>query len=94
MRTQGGECILDQNAKKIMEEIEDRSNISIDEIYNIAHSIQFDDLSDEATIRSLVRRLSNLANRPISKDKENQIVRSIINNEIPSSMDSLRRFFD
>ncbi|MEI3610799.1 stage VI sporulation protein F [Pseudogracilibacillus sp. SO30301A] len=85
---------MDQNAKKIMEEIEDRSNISIDEIYNIAHAIQYDDLSDEKTIRYLVRRLSNLANRPISKDKENQIVRSIINNEIPSSMESLRRYFD
>ncbi|MEI3604724.1 stage VI sporulation protein F [Pseudogracilibacillus sp. SE30717A] len=84
---------MDQDAKKIMNKIEESSNISVDEIYNIAHAIQFQDLSDESTVRSLVRRLSSMANRPISKEKEDQIVRSIINNEIPSSMESLERFF-
>ncbi len=85
---------MDQNTKKMMDQIEESSNISVDEIYNIAHAIQFQDLSDESTVRSLVRRLSNMANRPISRDKEDQIVRSIVNNEIPSSMESLQRFFD
>jgi len=84
---------VDQNAKRMMDEIEENSNISIDEIYNIAHAIQHEDLSDESTVRSLVRRLSGMASRPIYKAKEDQIVRSIINNEIPSSMESLQRFF-
>ncbi|WP_307786831.1 stage VI sporulation protein F [Pseudogracilibacillus auburnensis] len=84
---------MDQNAKKIMDQIEESSHISVDEIYNIAHSIQHEDLTDEATVRSLVRRLSRLAGRPISAGKEDEIVRSIINNEIPSSMEALQRFF-
>lgn len=84
---------MDENAKKIMKEIEGKSNISVDEIYGIAQAIQHQDLSDESTVRSLVRRLSNLANRPVSKEKEDRIVQAIINNEIPSSLESLQRFF-
>lgn len=85
---------MDPNAKKIIDEIEDKSNISVDDIYSVARSIQFEDLSDEATLRSLIRRLSNLANRPISASQEDEIIRSIKNNQVPSSMESLQRFFD
>ena len=90
---QGGKYTVDQDAKRIMDRIEESSNISVNEIYQIAQAIQFEDLSDESTVRSLVRRLSRLANRPVSQEKEDQIVRSIINNEIPASMESLQRFF-
>lgn len=89
----GGKDIVDRNAKRIMDKIEESSHISMDEVYNIAHSLQHEDLSDEATVRLLVRRLSRLANRSISPAKEDEIVQSIINNEIPTSMESLQRFF-
>jgi len=89
----GGNVKLDENAKGIFDEIEQRSNISIDEIYNIANSIQHADLSDEGTVRSLVRRLSQMANRPVSQEKEDKIVHAIINNDVPNSMESLQRFF-
>jgi len=85
---------LDNEAKDIFNQIERNTNISMDEIYNIAHSIQYKDLSDEATVRDLVQQLSRLANRPISQQKEDEIVHSIINNRIPSSIESLQRLFD
>ena len=62
-------------------------------IYDVANAIQHEDLSDEMTVRSLVRRLANLAGRPISAHTEDDIVQSIINNDMPSSMDGLNRFF-
>jgi len=85
---------MDPNAKKMIDKIEQRSNISVDDIYSIAKAIQYEDLSDEATLRSLIRRLSNLANRPISTEKEDEIIRSIKNNDAPTSMESLQRFLD
>lgn len=84
---------MDDNARKMMEQIEESSHISVDEIYSIAHSIQNKDLSDEITVRSLVRQLSRLAGRSISQNKEDEIVQSIIKNEIPTSMEALQRFF-
>jgi len=85
---------LDNEAKDIFNKIERSTNISMDEIYNIAHSIQYEDLSDESTVRRIVQQLARLANRPISQRKEDEIVQSIINNRIPSSMESLQRLFD
>lgn len=84
---------MDQKARQIMEEIERNSQISIEQIYDVANAIQHEDLSDEMTVRSLVRRLANLAGRPISAHTEDDIVQSIINNDMPSSMDGLNRFF-
>lgn len=84
---------MDQKARQIMEEIQRNSQISIEQIYDVANAIQYEDLSDEMTVRSLVRRLANLAGRPISADTEDNIVHSIINNDMPSSMDGLNRFF-
>lgn len=84
---------MDRNAKRIMDKIEESSHISVDEIYNIAHSLQREDLTDEATVRTLVKQLSRLAGRSISARKEDEIVQSIINNEIPTSMETLQRFF-
>lgn len=85
---------MDNEAKDIFNKIERSTNISMDEIYNIAHSIQYEDLSDESTVRRIVQQLSRLANRPISQRKEDEIVHSIINNRIPSSIESLQRLFD
>ena len=85
---------MDNEAKDIFNKIERSTNISMDEIYNIAHSIQYEDLSDESTVRRIVQQLARLANRPISQRKEDEIVQSIINNRIPSSMESLQRLFD
>lgn len=83
---------MDENAKNIARKIEESSHISADEIYRVAHAIQYEDLTDEQTVRALVRRLANLAGRSISESKEDDIVRSIVNNEIPTSMEALQRF--
>lgn len=85
---------MDDQAKKLIKQIEENSQISVDEIYHIANSIQYADFTDEETIRTLVRRLARMANRSISREKEDHIVRSVINQEIPSSLDALGRFFD
>jgi len=69
-----------------MEKIEESSQVSMNEIMRIAEAVQYSDLSDERTVRSLVRQLSHLANRPISKEKEDQIVQSILKQNVPSSI--------
>ena len=84
---------MDQQAKKIMEEIENNSSISMDQIYDVAYAVQHEDLSDEMTVRSLVRRLVNLAGRPVSPEKEDQIVNAILQQDMPVSIDALDRFF-
>lgn len=86
--------MVDSASRKIFNKIEQQSNLSVEEIYRIANSIQHADFSDEQTVRQIVRNLSNMANRSISQEKEDKIVQSIVNHRMPTDIEALQRFFD
>lgn len=77
----------------MFKKIQQNANINPDEVYSIADSVKNADFSNEHTVRQLVRNLSQLANKPLSKEKEDQIVASITNNDLPSDMNSLNQLF-
>lgn len=89
---QGGESV-DSNSKEVFNKIEQNSNLSVEDIYQIAQSIQHADFSDEQTVRRIVRNLSQITNRSLTQEKEDSIVSSIVNNNIPGDIESLQRFF-
>lgn len=78
----------------LFKKIQDRTNINPEDIHAIADSVKHANFTDEETVRNLVKQLSNLANKPISKEKEEQIVQAITNNQFPSSLDSLDDSFN
>lgn len=84
---------MDEQTRRLMEKIEQSTHVSMDEIIRIAEAVQYSDFTDEATVRQLVKQLTYIANRPISPEKEEQIVQSILNQNIPTSMDELQRYF-
>lgn len=84
---------MSQFQKGIFDKIQQNTNISPDEVYRIADSVKNADFSDEKTVRRLVQSLARLANKNISKEKEDKIVESITKNKIPADMQSLNRFF-
>lgn len=79
--------------KNMFEQIQNKSNISPEEIVKVANSVQTADFSDEATVRSLVKQLSKMANKPISKEKEDKLVKSITKNNLPKDISSLGQLF-
>ncbi|PWU68632.1 MULTISPECIES: stage VI sporulation protein F [Gracilibacillus] len=79
--------------QKMFDQIQKKSNIQADEIMKVAQSVQNADFSDEATVRKLIRRLSNMAGKPVSKEKEDKIVKAITNNNMPADMNTLSKLF-
>lgn len=77
----------------LFDKIQQKSDANPDEIYKVANSVKNADFSDEKTVRDLVRRLSRVANKPISKAKEDQIVKSITSSNMPVDMQSLNKMF-
>ncbi|WP_404452857.1 stage VI sporulation protein F [Virgibacillus necropolis] len=73
--------------------IQKKSNIKQDDIYKVADSVKHANFSDEKTVRNLVRQLARMANKPISKEKEDKIVQSITKNNMPMDMQSLNKLF-
>ena len=63
------------------------------DIFKDANSVQNADFSDETTVRDLVNKLSQLANKPISKEKEDKLVQAITQNKIPKDISTLGQSF-
>lgn len=79
--------------KGMFEKIQKNSNINPDEIMKVADSVKNANFSDEKTVRNLVRHLSRMADKPLSKEKEEKIVQSIVKNKMPGDLQSLNQLF-
>lgn len=79
--------------KGMFDKLQQNANINPDDVYKVANSVKHANFSDEKTVRKLVHQLARLANKPISKEKEDKIVQSIIKNKMPMDMQSLNQIF-
>ncbi|MEG0472900.1 MAG: stage VI sporulation protein F [Solibacillus sp.] len=52
--------------------------MGIDEIMNLANALTHANFSDEKQVRKIVKKVSQIANKPITKDMEDKIVQSIL----------------
>ena len=82
-------CVKKENP---FDKIQQKTNLNPSEIYKVADSMKSADFSDESTVRNLVKRLSKLANKPLSKEMEDKIVQSVTSNNMPLDMQSLNKF--
>ncbi|AIF43558.1 stage VI sporulation protein F [Virgibacillus sp. SK37] len=79
--------------KGLFDKIQKNANVKPDDVFKVADSVKHADFTDEKTVRQLVRQLAKIANKPVSKEKENKIVESIIKNKMPADMQSLNELF-
>ncbi|SFE45464.1 Stage VI sporulation protein F [Lentibacillus persicus] len=78
---------------KLFDKVKQNSNISPNDIQKVADSVKQANFSDEKTVRDLVKRLAKLADKPISKEKEDKIVEAITKNNMPMDMQTLNKMF-
>ena len=69
--------------------IEEKTNINKDTILNLANKLQQNNLKDEKTIREVIKDISNLTGKEVSKEKEDKIINAIINDKIPHNVDKM-----
>lgn len=59
--------------------IEKKTGVNMKDIFDLANSLQNANFKDEKTVRNVIRRVSQIANKPVNKEMEDQIVKSIVN---------------
>lgn len=69
--------------------VEKKTNIDKDTIMSLAKKIQDGNMKDEKTIREVVSEISNMTGREVSKEKEDKIVNTIINDTVPKDIDKM-----
>lgn len=76
------------NINNIMNFISE-NNISPEAVFELVDKVKNMDLSDESSIRKVIKDVSKLANKPIDKSQENKIVREIMKNGINDNLFNL-----
>ncbi|MFN7252190.1 MAG: stage VI sporulation protein F [Anaerobacillus sp.] len=73
--------------------LEKKTNVKQQDIFNLANSVSGANFKDEQTVRNLIQQVANLANKPVSKEKEDELVNTIVNNNLPLDFASLAKMF-
>lgn len=58
--------------------IEKKTGVNMNEVFELANSLQNANFQDEKTVRQVIQRVSQIANKRVSRETEDKIVQSII----------------
>lgn len=64
--------------RSFFKKVERKTGVDFDEIMTLANALTYADFSDEKQVRKIVKKVSSLANKPITSELEDKIVQSII----------------
>jgi hypothetical protein len=58
--------------------IEKKTGVNMKDVFDLANSLQHANFKDEKTVRSVIKRVAQIANRKVPKELEDKIVQTII----------------
>ena len=62
--------------RSFFKKVERKTGVDFDEIMTLANALTYADFSDEKQVRKIVKKVSRLANKPITSELEDKIVQS------------------
>ena len=69
--------------------IEKKTNVDKDAILDLADKLQKSNMKDEKVLREVIGDLSKMTGREVSKEKEQKIIETILNDKVPNNLDKM-----
>ncbi len=69
--------------------IEKKTRVDKQTILNLAKKLQENDLKNEGTLREVIKELSNMTGKKVTKEKEDKIINAVINDNVPKDVDKM-----
>ena len=69
--------------------VQNKTNIDKTTIIDLAQKLQNSNMKDEETIRNVIKEISTLTNKEVSKEKEDKIVNAILKDKVPTNIDKM-----
>lgn len=69
--------------------VEKKTNVDKDTILSLAKKLQNSNMKDETTLREVVKEISAMTGKEVSKEKEDKIINAIVNDQIPKNVDKM-----
>ncbi|MCY7782498.1 sporulation-specific transcription regulator SopVIF [Bacillus sp. FSL H8-0515] len=74
--------------------IEKKTGVNMQDVMNLAGSLQNANFKDENTVRSVIKRVAQLANRRVPKELEDKIVHSITSGKEKLDFSTISKMMD
>ncbi len=69
--------------------VEKKTKVSKDVILSLAEKLQNGNMKDEETLREVIQTLSKMTGKEVSKEKEDKIIHTIIEDKVPKNVDKM-----
>ena len=69
--------------------IEKKTNVDKNTILDLADKLQKSNMKDEKVLREVIGYLSKMTGREVSKEKEQKIIETILNDKVPNNLDKM-----
>ena len=74
---------------EFFKKVEKKTKVDKNTILDLAQKLQDGNMKDEATLREVIRTLSTMTNRNVSKEKEDKIIDTILKDKVPKNVEKL-----
>ncbi len=69
--------------------VEKKTKVNKDTIVSLAKKLQAGNMKDEATLREVISTLSTMTGRQVSKEQEDKIISTIVQDKVPKNIDKM-----
>ena len=69
------------------DKIEKKTNVDKNTILSLASKLQQGNMKDENTLKEVIRDISRMTGREVSKEKEDKIISAVLNDQVPTNLD-------
>ena len=69
--------------------IEKKTNVDKNTILDLADKLQKSNMKDEKVLREVIGDLSKMTGREVSKEQEQKIIETILNDKVPNNLDKM-----
>ena len=67
--------------------VEKKTNVDKETILSLANKLQEGNMKDESTLKEVINDLAKMTGREVSKEKEQKIIDTIMNDNVPKDLD-------
>lgn len=71
--------------------VENKTNIDKNTILSLAEKLQDENMKNEEVLRDVIKQISLLTGKEVSKEKEDKIINTIISDKVPENIEDYIR---
>ena len=73
----------------LCKKIKNKTGIEKSTILDLASKLQDGNMKNEEALRDVIQQISSITGKEVSKEKEDKIVQTILNDQVPSDLDKM-----